>query len=230
MIKHTMITIDWHPIGLSLALASVTTVVLLLLVIPLAWWLANMRWRGKPLLEAVLGLPLVLPPSVLGFYLLLAFGPQYGLGVWLKNTLGLNLVFSFEGLVLASVIAGLPFMLRPLQAGFEALPASLAEAAYTLGKSPLRTLVSVLLPNLRPALLAGTVLSFAHTLGEFGVILMIGGNIPGVTRVASIALYNEVEALNYSSAHIYAGILVAISFAMLLIVHLVQHQPARGRE
>jgi len=223
-------SIDWQPIGLSLALATVTTALLFLLAVPLAWWLANLRWRGKPLIEAVLGLPLVLPPSVLGFYLLLAFSPRQGFGAWLADTLGLRLVFSFEGLVVASVIAGLPFMLRPVQAGFEALPASLAEAAYTLGKSRLRTLVSVLLPNLRPALLAGTVLSFAHTLGEFGVVLMIGGNIPGVTRVASIALYNEVEALNYPLAHVYAGVLVAISFTVLLIVHLSQrHSSSRAR-
>jgi molybdate transport system permease protein len=211
---------DWQPLFLSLRLAAVTTFILLLIGVPTAHWLAYGRLRFKAALEALLAMPLVLPPSVLGFYLLVAFSPRNALGAFLESAIGLRLVFSFEGLVLASTIASLPFMVHPLQSGFQNLPASLVEAAYTLGLSRRQTLWRILLPNIKPALLAGTVLSFAHTVGEFGVVLMIGGSLPGVTKVASIAIYDEVESLNYGAAHFYALVLSALCFAILLGVYL----------
>ncbi|MFZ6815787.1 molybdate ABC transporter permease subunit [Undibacterium sp. Rencai35W] len=211
---------DLQPLWLTFRLALLTTFILLCAGIPLAYWLAYTRSRIKPVLETLVSMPLVLPPSVLGFYLLLAFSPQQAFGHWLEQALGLKLVFSFSGLVIGSVIFSLPFMVHPLQSGLQNLPASFREASRTLGKSDLTTLFRVLLPNCRSALLSGIVLSFAHTVGEFGVVLMIGGNIPGVTKVASIAIYDEVESLNYAAAHFYAMILFAISFAILLLVYL----------
>ncbi len=209
------------PLVLTLQLASLTTLILFLVSLPLAYWLAFTRSRIKPVIEALVSMPLVLPPTVLGFYLLIAFSPNNAFGYWLENTIGLKLVFSFTGLVLASVLYSLPFMVHPIQSGFSALPSSLMDAAAVLGKSRWQTLTKVLLPNIKPSLLTGIVLAFAHTVGEFGVVLMIGGNIPGQTKVASVAIYEEVEALNYVSAHAYAFILFAMSFAILLFVYLV---------
>lgn len=162
---------------------------------------------------------LVLPPTVLGFYLLLALGPQSWLGHFLQDTLKIQLIFTFGGLVVGSILYSLPFMIQPIQAGFQNLPASLSEASYVLGKTKLQTLWHVLLPNMKGTILTGVVLSFAHTVGEFGVILMIGGNIPGQTRVAAIALYNEVESLNYPLANQYALVLVFFSFLILLLIY-----------
>jgi len=215
------VTIDWAPLALTFRLAVVTTAILLALGIPLAYALAFGRFRLKPVVATLVSMPLVLPPSVLGFYLLLAFSPQNAFGQFLHARFDLQFVFSFPGLVLGSLIFSLPFMTQPIQAGLEGLPASLLEAADTLGKSRVTTLVRVLLPNIKPALLAGVVLTFAHTIGEFGVVLMIGGNIPGVTRVASLAIYDEVESLNYPAAHVYAGVLFAVTFAILLAVHVI---------
>jgi len=212
---------DWAPLILTFQLAALTTLCLLILGLPLALALAYRKFRLKPVVETLVSMPLVLPPTVLGFYILLAFSPQNGLGGWLRDTLGLQLVFTFEGLVLASIIYSLPFMVQPLQAGFSQVPASLREAAYTLGRSRWQTLWTVVLPNMRPALLTGAVLSFAHTVGEFGVVLMIGGNIPGETKVASIAIYDEVESMNYGAANQYSLVLFAITFAILLTVYLV---------
>lgn len=211
----------WVPIFLTLRLAILTTALLFVLGIPLAYWLAFTRQRFKPVVETFISLPLVLPPTVLGFYLLVAFSPANTLGHWIKDQLGLQLIFSFEGLVLASVIYSLPFMVQPIQSGFSNLPPSLKEAAHVLGKSRLHTLFRVLLPNIKASILTGVVLSFAHTIGEFGVVLMIGGNIPGKTRVASIAIYDEVEALNYSQANAYALTLLILTFIILLTVYLV---------
>jgi molybdate transport system permease protein len=208
-----------ETLWLTFRLASVTASILLLIGIPLAYGLAQGRAWYKPILEALVSMPLVLPPSVLGFYLLVAFSPDQGLGAWLLAHFDLRLVFTFQGLVVGSILYSLPFMVQPIQAGFENLPPHLAEASYTLGKSRLTTLFRVLLPNMKPALLTGIVLSFAHTVGEFGVILMIGGNIPGETRVASIAIYDEVEGLNYAMAHQYAAVLVAFTFFILLTVY-----------
>jgi molybdate transport system permease protein len=219
--------IDWQPLWLTFKLAGISTVLLLLLGVPLAWWLANTRSRLKPAAEAIISLPIVLPPSVLGFYLLLAFSPTGFPGRFLNDFLNLQLVFSFTGLVVGSVIYSLPFMVQPLQAGFESLPGSLTEASYTLGRTKYETLFRVLLPNIRPALLTGTVLSFAHTIGEFGLVLMIGGNIPGETRVVSIAIYHEVESLNYNTAHLYSLVLLVLAFAILLSVYLVNKRLVR---
>lgn len=220
--------IDWSPLFLTFELAAVTTTILLVIGVPLALWLAGSRARWKPVAEALVSMPLVLPPSVLGFYLLLAFSPQSWLGHWLAATFDLRLVFTFEGLVLGSVLFSMPFMVHPLQSGFQSLPVSLTEAARTLGASRLKILFSVLLPNLKPSLLSGIVLAFAHTVGEFGVVLMIGGNIPGVTKVASIAIYDEVEALDYAAANVYAGVLFVLSFTVLLTVYIINKAHARA--
>lgn len=213
--------IDWEPIWLTLRLAGITTLFLLLLGIPLAGWLALSRFRLKPVVEALVSLPIVLPPSVVGFYLLLAFSPTSGVGAWLLRTFDLQLVFSFQGLVVASILYSLPFMVHPVQAGLENLPVSWREASYTLGQSSIRTFWRVLLPNCKPALLTGIVLSFAHTIGEFGLVLMIGGNLPGQTRVASIAIYDEVELLHFETAHAYAALLLGLSFVILLLVYAI---------
>lgn len=204
---------------LTLKLATITTFFLLIIGIPIAHGLAFSKLRFKPILEALVSLPLVLPPTVLGFYLLLAFGPHSWLGQFLHNSLQIRLIFTFSGLVIGSILYSLPFMIQPVQAGFQNLPAQLSEASYVLGKSKLETLWKVLLPNIKGAILTGVVLTFAHTVGEFGVILMIGGNIPGQTRVASIALYNEVESLNYPLANQYAAVLVVFSFLILLLIY-----------
>ena len=211
---------DWQSILLSLKLAFITTILLFVVAVPFANWMASSKSKFKPVIEALISLPLVLPPTVIGFYLLLAFSPNNGLGAWLKNNLGLELIFSFEGLVLASMIYSLPFMVQPIYGALSKLPPSLKEASYVLGKSKWTTILKVLLPNIKPALLTGIVLSFAHTIGEFGVVLMIGGNIPGETKVASIAIYDEVESLNYGIANTYSLLLLALCFSILLLVYL----------
>ncbi|WP_298309752.1 molybdate ABC transporter permease subunit [uncultured Aquimarina sp.] len=212
---------DWSPIILTAKLALVTTMILLIVSIPLAYWLAHSKSRIKPVVETLVSMPLVLPPTVLGFYLLMTFSPGNAFGSWLQDWFGIRLIFSFSGLVIGSVIYSLPFMVNPIQSGLASLPASLTEASYVLGKSKIKTLFSVLLPNIKPSLLTGIVLAFAHTVGEFGVVLMIGGNIPEKTKVVSIAIYDEVEALNYSNAHTYSLILVIITFIVLLSVYLI---------
>lgn len=220
--------IDWQPLLLTLELALVTTGILFLLGVPLANWLASLKSRWKPLFEALISMPLVLPPTVVGFYLLLAFSPGSMVGGWLNSTLGLQLAFSFEGLVIASLIYSLPFMIQPLQSGFSNIHQSLIDAAQTMGKNKWEILVNIQLPNMRPAVITAIVLSFAHTIGEFGVVLMIGGNIPGETKVASIAIYDQVEAMNYSMAHTYSMILFVISFAILSIVYTVNRKTAKS--
>ncbi len=220
--------LDWSPLFLTFKLAFITTSLLLLLGIPLAYWLAFSRFRFKFLIEAMVSMPLVLPPSVLGFYLMLAFSPRNFFGNFLDKYLNLKLVFSFEGLVLASIIFSLPFMVHPIISGFQSVPINIQEAAYTLGKSKLSVLKNILLPNIKPNLLSGIVLSFAHTIGEFGVVLMIGGNIPDQTRVASIAIYDEVEALNYHTANFYALVLFIISFTILVAVHYFNKKMLRA--
>jgi molybdate transport system permease protein len=211
--------IHLQPFWLTLQLAATTTFLLFLIGIPIATFLAFTSFRFKAVLEAIVSLPLVLPPSVLGFYLLLLFSPTSAVGAWLQNHLGIRLLFSFPGLVVASCIYSLPFMVQPVQAGLQSLPGTLKQAAYTLGKPRWQTLTAVLLPNIKPALLTGVVLSFAHTIGEFGLVLMIGGNIEGQTKTASIAIYDEVEALNYPAANSYAVILLVVSFLILLVVY-----------
>ena len=220
--------IDWTPLFLTFKLALITTAILLVIGVPLSYWLSQTKWRTKPIFETLVSMPLVLPPTVLGFYMLVAFSPNGALGSWLIENIGLKLVFSFEGLILASVIYSLPFMVHPIQSGFSNLPYSLSEASYLLGKSKLETLFKVLIPNIKPSLISGIVLAFAHTIGEFGVVLMIGGNIPGKTQVASISIYEEVEMLNYDAANFYSMILFVISFAILLIVYLINGGHLKG--
>lgn len=213
--------IDWSPLILTFKLALITTFLLLLISVPLAYWLAYTKRGIKPIIETLVSMPLVLPPTVLGFYLLVAFSPANSFGSWLDQSLGLRLVFSFEGLVFASMIYSLPFMIHPIQSGFSSLPSSLKEAAYVLGKSKIETLYKVLLPNMKSSLLTGIVLAFAHTIGEFGVVLMIGGNIPDKTKVASIAIYDKVEGLDYGAANVYSLILFALTFTILLLVYMI---------
>lgn len=212
---------NWEPLLLTFKLALVTTILLFVIAIPLSWWLAYSKSKLKPVIETLVSMPLVLPPTVLGFYFLVAFSPNNAFGQWLNDWLGLKLVFSFTGLVVASVLYSLPFMVHPIQAGLSGLSPSLKDAAYVMGKSPLQTLLYVLLPNIKPAMLTGIVLAFAHTVGEFGVVLMIGGNIPGKTKVASIAIYDEVEALNYAGANAYSLVLFVLAFVILLTVYLI---------
>ncbi len=210
---------DLSALWITLKLASLTTLILLVLGTPLAWWLARSRWRFKFLLEAVVALPLVLPPTVLGFYLLIALGSNGPLGsisVWLT---GYPLAFSFTGLVVGSVFYSLPFVIQPLQGAFAAIGQRPLEVAATLRASPMDCFFSVVVPLARPGFLTAAVLGFAHTIGEFGVVLMIGGNIPGETQVLSIAIYDHVEALEYSQAHWLSGGLLLLSFAMLLVVY-----------
>ena len=213
---------------LTFKLAFITTVILLIIGIPLGYYLSQTKSRFKPIIEAFVSMPLVLPPSVLGFYLLLAFSPKNAFGEFLQEKFDIRLVFSFEGLVIASIIFSLPFMVHPIQSGFSALSKSLKEASYTLGKSPIATLWYVLLPNIKSSLLSASVITFAHAVGEFGVVLMIGGNIAGETKVASIAIYDEVESLNYAVANQYAFTLFIITFAILLFVYGVNKNMVRG--
>lgn len=220
---------DWQPLWLTFKLATITSVLLLAFALPLAYWLAFGKFRARGVVEALIGMPLVLPPSVIGFYLLLAFSPSNLFGAWIEHIFGLRLVFSFPGLVFASILYSLPFMVYPIRAGLQSLPGSLREASYILGKSPLETFFRILLPNCKSAILTAFVLTFAHTVGEFGVVLMIGGNIPGVTKVASVAIYNEVEALNYGAANQYALVLFAITFIILLLVYSINNRLLRVR-
>ena len=220
----------WPTLWLTFELATVVTATLILIGLPIAYSLAFSKSRFKPILETLISMPLVLPPTVLGFYLLIVFSPNSFVGRMLDSLLGIQLVFTFAGLWVASVIYSLPFMVHPLQAGFQKLPAELKDASYSLGKSPLTTFTRVLLPNIKPAILTGIVLSFAHTIGEFGVVLMIGGNIPGQTKLASIAIYDEVESLNYDTASQYAFILFAITFAILLSVYFFNQRMIKAQE
>ncbi len=211
---------DWQPLWLSFQLATLTTTILFVIGLPIAYVLAFSQSRFKPFWEALLSMPLVLPPSVLGFYLLLTFSPQSGFGAWLLTNFDLRLSFTFLGILLGSIIFSLPFMVQALQTGLQNLPTDLRDAAYTLGQTKVQTLFKVLLPNMKSSILSGIVLSFAHTVGEFGVVLMIGGNIPGVTKVASIAIYDEVESLQYGAAHFYSLVLVVLSFLILTMVYI----------
>lgn len=212
--------IDWGPLILTFELAVITTVLLFFIAIPIAYWLSGTNSKWKPIIETLVSMPLVLPPTVIGFYMLVAFSPSNAFGNWLESWFGLRLVFSFEGLVFASILYSLPFMVHPIQSGFKNIPSDLKEASFLMGRSKFTTLRKILLPNIKPSLLTGIVLSFAHTIGEFGVVLMIGGNIPDKTRVASIAIYDEVESLNYSGANIYSLILFGITFFILLMVYV----------
>ena len=208
---------DWSALQVSLLLAALTTLVLLPLGLGLARWLAITPWAGRPLVEALLLLPLLLPPTVMGFYFLVLLGQGSALGAWLASQ-GVRLVFSLQGLLLVSVLVNLPFMVQPIQRAFTAVPHSLREAAWVSGLSPWQTFWKVELPLAWPGLLAGMALTVAHTLGEFGVVLMVGGNIPGETRTLSVSLYDKVQGLELQSAHVMALALVAASVLALTVV------------
>lgn len=220
--------INLEPLWLTAKLALITTLILLVVAIPLCYWLAYSRFRFKAVVEALISLPLVLPPSVLGFYLLIAFSPENAFGKFLSDYFDLRLVFTFKGLVVASVLYSLPFMVNPILSGLKSLPSALQEASFTLGKSSFTTLTKILLPNIKASLITGIIMTFAHTLGEFGVVLMVGGSIPEETKVVSIAIYEEVESMNYHSANVYAGILFIFSFSILLIVHLINNKSRKN--
>jgi molybdate transport system permease protein len=209
---------DWQAARVSLLLAVLTAALLLPLGIALARWLALTSWGGKPLAEALLMLPLLLPPTVIGFYLLIAFGQGSALGAWLARQFDLRLVFSFEGLLLASLLVNLPFMVQPIQRAFAAIPNSLREAAWVSGLGGWRTFLRIELPLAWPGLLGGVALTVAHTLGEFGVVLMVGGSIPGETRTLSIAIYDRVQAFDLAAAHVMALALVACSLVAVALV------------
>lgn len=219
---------DIQTIWLTIKLASLVTLLLLIIGTPVAWWLVRSRVWWKGLVASVVALPLVLPPSVLGFYLLLAMGPQGPLGKLTQATGLGSLPFTFWGLVLASVLYSLPFMVQPLHTAFEAIGERPLEVAATLRASPLDTFFSVVVPMSWPGFLTATMLTFAHTVGEFGVVLMIGGNVPGQTRVASVQIYDHVEALEYSQAHTLAAVMLLFSFLVLLALHVWRTQPNRG--
>jgi len=212
--------IDLAPLWLSFKLAFITTLLLFFIALPLGWWLSQTRSLLKPFIEALTALPIVLPPSVLGFYLLVAFAPDSPIGAFLLHTLDLKLVFTFPGLVVASMIYSFPFMVQPLQSGFESLSQRMIEASYLAGKGFWQTLWRVALPNIKPSLFTALIVTFAHTVGEFGVVLMVGGSIPGETKVASVAIYELVEQLDYEDAHIYSAILLVVSFVVLFGVYI----------
>ena len=210
---------DLTALAVTLKLATLTTLILLLIGTPLAWWLARTRWRFRFLIEAVIALPLVLPPTVLGFYLLIALGPDGPVGGLMQAFGGTPLAFTFTGLVIGSVFYSMPFVIQPLQNAFTAIGREPMEVAATLRAAPLDRFFSVAVPLARPGFLTAAVLGFAHTLGEFGVVLMIGGNIPGETQVVSIAIYDHVESLEYSQAYWLSGGLLLLSFMLLVAIY-----------
>lgn len=216
----------WQALWLTLRLAAITALVLGLLGLPLAHWLNTTRWKIAPAIETLVALPIVLPPTVIGFYLLVAFSPNHPPGSWWRTATGEPLAFSFTGLVIASVFYSLPFAVQPFQAALRAVPRELLDAGSALGAPPARVFLRVHVPLAWRGITAGLTLGFAHTLGEFGVVLMIGGSIPGVTRVASIALYDEVQALAYPHAHAFAAVLLVLSFVLLLAVTFLQRRRA----
>jgi molybdate transport system permease protein len=217
----------WSPVRLTLALASITTVLLLIVGTPIAWWLARSKARWKEAVAAIVALPLVLPPTVLGFYLLIALGPN-GPGGWIGGLFGLrSLAFTFEALIIGSVIYSMPFVVQPIRIAFEAFGDRPLEVAATLRASPWDAFWTVAVPLARPGFLTGAVLGFAHTVGEFGVVLMIGGNIPGQTKVLSVAIYDYVESLQWAQAHVLAAGMLVFSFVVILSMMVLEKRIAR---
>jgi molybdate transport system permease protein len=218
---------DWSAIALSLRLATATTVILLVVGLPLAGWLALSHRRGRWAVDALVALPLVLPPTVLGFYVLVTLGPRSPIGRAYEAIVGNPIVFSFEGLLVASVLYSLPFAVQPFTAAFAAVDRNLIETAWCLGASRFRTFIRIIVPLARPGVVAGAVLTFAHTVGEFGVVLMVGGNLPGSTRTVSISIYDDVQAFNYARAGRTAMLLLAFSFVVLALTYRMQRRAAR---
>jgi molybdate transport system permease protein len=221
---------DWTAFFLTCRLALVTSCLLAVLGLPLAWWLARTPWRGRIFLEALVSLPLVLPPTVIGFYVLILLGPRAGIGSYFERIFGHPLPFTFGGLVIASVLYSLPFAVQPFTAAFRGLDPDLIDAARSSGATFLRAIWRVAIPLAWPGLLAGFVLSFAHTLGEFGVVLMVGGNIPGVTRTISVAIYDSVQSLDYAAAGNTAAVLLLISFTVLCVTYALQRDFRLGAQ
>jgi molybdate transport system permease protein len=215
---------NWTAIWLTVKLASLTSAVLMVIGLPIAYWVSFSRWRWKFLVESVVALPLVLPPTVLGFYILVAIGPHSPLGAFYADLVGHPLPFTFEGLLLASVLYSLPFAVQPFAAAFDQVDRRMIEASWTLGVSKLNTFFKLIMPLASTGLITGAVLSFAHTLGEFGVVLMVGGNIEGVTRTVSIDIYDDVQALNYAAAANTAVFLLAVSYTVLLVVYAMNRK------
>ena len=224
----TIVNLDFTPFYLSFKLASITTLILFCISIPLAWYLSQTKSKSKPFIEAITALPIVLPPSVLGFYILVFLSQNSPLGEFFYNTFGIELVFNFTGLIIASCFYSLPFMVQPLQSGMESINKNIIESSYICGKSKLQTIWYVVLPNIKPSLLTAIIVTFAHTVGEFGVVLMVGGSIPNETKVASVAIYELVETLEYGTAHIYSGIMVGMSFIVLLSVYIFNYKHANS--
>lgn len=212
--------IEFEPFLLSFKLAFLTTFILFFISVPLAWYLSQTKSKFKPILEAFTALPIVLPPSVLGFYILWSFSLNSPIGVFFEEVFGVRLVFTFSGIVIASCFYSLPFMVQPLQSGFESLNKNMLEASYIAGKSKIETIIKIAIPNIKPSLITAIIVTFAHTVGEFGVVLMVGGSIPNETKVASVAIYEFVEIMDYKMAHIYSGIMVLMSFLTLLGVYI----------
>lgn len=212
--------LEFEPFLISFKLAFITTLILFIIALPLSWYLSQTKSKAKPILEAITALPIVLPPSVLGFYLLWALSQNSPIGRFFDDVFGVKLVFNFTGLVIASCFYSLPFMVQPLQSGFESLNKNMLEASFISGKGKIETILKIALPNIKPALLTAIIVTFAHTVGEFGVVLMVGGSIPGDTKVASVAIYEFVEIMDYDSAHIYSAIMVIMSFVVLLSVYI----------
>jgi molybdate transport system permease protein len=219
----------WQALALTLRLAAVSTTLLMLAAVPLAWWLSSTRSKLAMPVEILMTMPLVLPPTVIGFYLLVAMSPQYALGQWWLQLFGQSLAFSFTGLVIGSCIYSLPFAVQPVLAAFRMLRTETSQAAYSLGMTRGQTFFHILLPLAKSGVYSGAILAFAHTLGEFGVVLMLGGNIPGVTRVASIALYDQAQVLNYANAHGFALVLLLFSFVLLVATTLLQKRQEHWR-
>ncbi len=210
-----------QTLWVTFKLAFFTTAILTLIGLPFAYWMAYSHFKFKPLVEALVSMPMVLPPSVIGYYMLVIYSPQNWFGGWLKDVFNIRLAFSFSGVLIASVVFSLPFMVQPLTNGLRALPTTLREAAYTLGKTKLTTFFKVLLPNIKTSIITAIALTFAHSIGEFGIVLMVGGSMPGETRVASIAIYDEVQAIHLAQANQYAFILFATSLILLTIIYSV---------
>ncbi|WP_419867982.1 molybdate ABC transporter permease subunit [Chryseobacterium sp. CT-SW4] len=205
-------------------LALITTMILIVIGVPVAYWLAYSGCKLKVIVEALISMPIVLPPTVMGYYLLVLFSPENGLGKLFQDVFDARLAFSFKGIVIASVIANLPFMIQPLHNGFLSLSDELRQASYTMGKSKITTLFKVLLPNIKPSIITGIALTFAHCIGEFGIVIMVGGNIPKETRIASVAIYDQVQALNFEAANQYAFVLFILSFLILLVIFSVNRK------
>lgn len=220
-------SIEIDPFLISFKLASITTLILFFVCLPLAWYLSQTKSKMKPILESITALPLVVPPTVLGFYLLWSLSYNSPIGQFFQEYFGIKLVFNFYGLVIASCFYSLPFMVQPMQSGLESLNKNMLEASYISGKGKIETLFRIALPNIKPSLMTAIIITFAHTVGEFGVVLMIGGSIPGETRVASIAIYEFVEIMDYKNAHIYSVIMIIMSFLTLLGVYIFNNKQSQ---